>query len=718
MDPFLTPTQLKKLRVVDLKEKLAALGLPLNGLKADLIKRLSDYYASQQKLEVAEPVVAQEPAPPPTIPSMEMIDASDKQTGQDTVNTEELDRVKEGEQNYEAPHEISHQEEEPVPQPAFPSMEMIDVNKQAEQDTLNTEELDRSKESEQMYEAPHEMSHQEEEPVPPATFPSMEMIDISKRAEQDTLGTEELDRVKEGEQTYAPREITNQEEGPEPSFPSMEMDDVSKQTDQGSINPEQNDGIKEDTETYETPSEISHQDKEPVPLSMEMIDTSAKTTEQDSSNPEEFDHEKEDGQTYETTQPVSHEEKEPVSPLPFPSTEVIDTSTNQTEMSTLDSEEIDREKESEQTFETPHTISDHEKEKAPSPPIPSVETIDVSSKQSEEDSSNTEEKGRMKEGEQSHGTPQEISDLENLLTEALQAKQSQSEVDYVDADDTSKIHKQASDFSKAETKNVTSSNEISESAQQQKKLSRNEKKKLRKKKKKIEKQKSHPNEVKKATNELDDDDDLDIEYIEDEVPKDPIYYQYVKVFEKFKTTGSEDLENLKNDNEIVDPAKKMLERKKPVELELKEDDEKNDGEPKLSKRKLKQLTRMTVADLKQKVSHPELVEMHDVTARDPLLLLHLKSTRNSVPVPRHWCYKRKYLQGKRGFEKPAFKLPDFIRKTGIMEMRQALQEKEDAKSLKTRQREKIRPKLGKIDIDYQKLHDAFFKCCIGNANWP
>lgn len=24
-------------------------------------------------------------------------------------------------------------------------------------------------------------------------------------------------------------------------------------------------------------------------------------------------------------------------------------------------------------------------------------------------------------------------------------------------------------------------------------------------------------------------------------------------------------------------------------------------------------------------------------------------------------------------------------------------------------REKVRPKLGKIDIDYQKLHDAFFR---------
>ena len=35
--------------------------------------------------------------------------------------------------------------------------------------------------------------------------------------------------------------------------------------------------------------------------------------------------------------------------------------------------------------------------------------------------------------------------------------------------------------------------------------------------------------------------------------------------------------------------------------------------------------------------------------------------RNTVPVPRHWSYKRKYLQGKRGIEKPPFDLPDFIK---------------------------------------------------------
>lgn len=34
---------------------------------------------------------------------------------------------------------------------------------------------------------------------------------------------------------------------------------------------------------------------------------------------------------------------------------------------------------------------------------------------------------------------------------------------------------------------------------------------------------------------------------------------------------------------------------------------------------------------------------------------------------------------------------------------------ETDKSLKQKMREKVRPKMGKIDIDYQKLHDAFFK---------
>ena len=38
-----------------------------------------------------------------------------------------------------------------------------------------------------------------------------------------------------------------------------------------------------------------------------------------------------------------------------------------------------------------------------------------------------------------------------------------------------------------------------------------------------------------------------------------------------------------------------------------------------------------------------------------------------------------------------------------------LQEKEENKKLKQKQRDRMQPKVGKLDIDYQVLHDAFFK---------
>ncbi len=77
-------------------------------------------------------------------------------------------------------------------------------------------------------------------------------------------------------------------------------------------------------------------------------------------------------------------------------------------------------------------------------------------------------------------------------------------------------------------------------------------------------------------------------------------------------------------------------------------------------------------------SAPGLVTAHQHarhTARATFLSTPLQAYRNTVSVPRHWSQKRKYLQGKRGLEKPPFKLPDFIEATGITEMRNAYHEK-------------------------------------------
>ncbi|KAK2648946.1 hypothetical protein Ddye_016435 [Dipteronia dyeriana] len=73
----------------------------------------------------------------------------------------------------------------------------------------------------------------------------------------------------------------------------------------------------------------------------------------------------------------------------------------------------------------------------------------------------------------------------------------------------------------------------------------------------------------------------------------------------------------------------------------------------------------------------------DAIAADPKLLVFLKAYRNTVPVPRHWCQKRKFLQGKRGIEKQPFQLPDFIAATGIEKIIQfSFKENESLSTLK------------------------------------
>ncbi|KAK9694973.1 psp [Popillia japonica] len=262
--------------------------------------------------------------------------------------------------------------------------------------------------------------------------------------------------------------------------------------------------------------------------------------------------------------------------------------------------------------------------------------------------------------------------------------------------------------------NVDNDVETNDKKKDNTKISKNKRKKKRKKNRKNQMQieKDKENEDKAVNGETDD---VEVEYIQETLGLHelaPQYRQFYHIFEAFKI--SDPTPN------IPPPVLAMptsLSSKASLATmgdqfndEIEEGDEKKvEDKSKMSKRKLKKITRLSVAELKQLVSRPDVVEMHDVTARDPKLLVQLKAHRNTVQVPRHWCFKRKYLQGKRGIEKPPFNLPDFIKRTGIMEMRASLQDKDESKTLKAKMRERARPKLGKIDIDYQKLHDAFFK---------
>lgn len=54
-------------------------------------------------------------------------------------------------------------------------------------------------------------------------------------------------------------------------------------------------------------------------------------------------------------------------------------------------------------------------------------------------------------------------------------------------------------------------------------------------------------------------------------------------------------------------------------------------------------------------------------------------------------------------------MPDFIARTGISEVRSALDEDESKQSIKKKNRSRVAPKMGALDVDYRTLHDAFFK---------
>ncbi|KAF2688661.1 DUF382-domain-containing protein [Lentithecium fluviatile CBS 122367] len=189
--------------------------------------------------------------------------------------------------------------------------------------------------------------------------------------------------------------------------------------------------------------------------------------------------------------------------------------------------------------------------------------------------------------------------------------------------------------------------------------------------------------------------------IDDNTPEyefdNPLFEQYKSVFEKFREQTAEEVAKVEEKPEIYYDDDDIP------------DEEAETGVVKMSKRQRKEMNKPTVAQLKAMVKKPELVEWTDVSSSDPRLLLALKGYKNAVPVPNHWSLKREYLSSKRGIEKPPFALPKFIQETGISEMRDAVLEKQAEMTLKQKQRERVQGKMGKLDIDYGKLYDAFFR---------
>ena len=153
------------------------------------------------------------------------------------------------------------------------------------------------------------------------------------------------------------------------------------------------------------------------------------------------------------------------------------------------------------------------------------------------------------------------------------------------------------------------------------------------------------------TNDDDDDANVEIEYVQEDMPikrGDTYYSHFIKVFENFKVNPNED-DNVEyyynkygkkvagpkvllprdktniddnEDEEEDDKAAAQGDKKK------KDDDDDDEQSKKKSKKQVKRETRLSVAQLKQLVIRPDVVEMFDVTAKDPKLLVHLKVSRS------------------------------------------------------------------------------------------
>ena len=176
------------------------------------------------------------------------------------------------------------------------------------------------------------------------------------------------------------------------------------------------------------------------------------------------------------------------------------------------------------------------------------------------------------------------------------------------------------------------------------------KKKIKKRSKKHQNKEDYEEEENDKTDFIEE--QCEIDYIQEDIVYDennPIYRQFAKIFDAFKIIDEKTIKKEEEEEAKKKELLRMVELKKVPkfnddDLEEEKKNDIDDDKPKVSKRKQKQLSRLSVAELKQCVARPDVVEMHDVTARDPKLLVQLKATRNTVPVPRHWCAKRKYLQ--------------------------------------------------------------------------
>lgn len=196
--------------------------------------------------------------------------------------------------------------------------------------------------------------------------------------------------------------------------------------------------------------------------------------------------------------------------------------------------------------------------------------------------------------------------------------------------------------------------------------------------------------------------------------------QFDHIINEFNQRSAKSSNKLQNrqiyaDDKISNKGNKLSKRSLSDEID---DNDSDTHDSMVSKRKLRKLSKPSLLALKESVIHPEIIEWYDCDSKDPFLLAVIKSTKNIVPIPKHWQFKREYLSGRSLLNKKPFELPNIIKQTEITKMRETLPPMDDndsaGKSIKELSRAKVQPKLGALDIDFKKMYNIFFKL---GATW-
>eukprot|EP00477_Mikrocytos_mackini_P001257 GAHX01001343.1.p1 GENE.GAHX01001343.1~~GAHX01001343.1.p1 ORF type:complete len:281 (-),score=49.89 GAHX01001343.1:312-1154(-) len=116
-----------------------------------------------------------------------------------------------------------------------------------------------------------------------------------------------------------------------------------------------------------------------------------------------------------------------------------------------------------------------------------------------------------------------------------------------------------------------------------------------------------------------------------------------------------------------------------------------------------------ILDLKLASFDPSLVDIEDANSPCPIQNIKIKSSRYSTPFPSAWRLNSKTKLNSGRYDRKEYVLPPNVAATGIQQLKKISLSLEELNKIKRAKIQTLNPIMGRINIDYKILHDAFFQ---------